>query len=919
MKPTTLTMSAFGPYAGETHLSLSQLGDEGLYLICGDTGAGKTTIFDAIAFALFGEASGTSRDAKTLRSDFADPETPTFVELDFEYQGVGYRIRRTPFYLRPKKRGVGYTSVQPTVEFTAPGKPVITKIADANAAIEELLGIDRNQFSQIVMIAQGEFRKLLTAPTKERAAIFRKLFGTEYLARFQDDLQERKRSLQNRYLALKQTTETLADQAEFGDAAPRALKRQDLRAHEALTLEALAELVGQQNAEDNLELQKADEQVGKLQTSLSDSERKLTRAHQAEAAKQSMQQARERIGRTERALEGQLAALRDCDAHEGRRKELAARIAAEQAALPSYERLEAARKERERHAAEKKKAAALAEAATHANETLERQIAEANEAIGAFADLGAELARRQTALQDATQLADQARRAGNALARAARNREAAQRAYESARSEHSAAVKAHLGAQQSRLDGQAGILAQALVPDEPCPVCGSTVHPRPAAISGRIPSKEEVSTLQTAAERAARKAQDASNAASAALALERKAHDELASFLAEQGRSAGKPQEMIRTASEIHDSARNAQEREKAEIGKLEEQRQAQEQAKSRAKSLQGEAERTAKLHDQAIEALNEATRKLAASDATLTELQEHVAHPSAAEARTALDALQKELAKLTDQRNAAEEAVRRSQSEIEQLKAQCGAFGQSMALAEGIDADAEAEEKRRLEEALLRARAERDALSVRLHANERIASSLAHMQAQSEDIEERFGEIALLADVASGKLAGTDRVAFETYVQGIYFDRIIDAANRRLEVMSSGRYLLQRRIDATTRRGQSGLDLDVFDHYTGKARDASSLSGGESFEASLSLALGLSDVVQSSAGGVQLDTMFIDEGFGSLDPDALQQAIRMLSTLSGGGKLIGIISHVEELKEAIDRKIVVSAGRGGSSVSFDW
>ena len=206
----------------------------------------------------------------------------------------------------------------------------------------------------------------------------------------------------------------------------------------------------------------------------------------------------------------------------------------------------------------------------------------------------------------------------------------------------------------------------------------------------------------------------------------------------------------------------------------------------------------------------------------------------------------------------------------------------------------------------------------MRLNANRRIASSLDDIMRRSSSIEERFGAIAQLADAACGKLSGTDRVTFETYVQGIHFDRIIAAANRRLGVMTNGRYELLRRGDAANRKAQSGLDLDVFDNYTGKARDASSLSGGESFQASLSLALGLSDVVQSSAGGVRLDTMFIDEGFGSLDPEALQQAIKMLSTLSGGGKLIGIISHVEELKEAIDRKIVVTASRSGSTLSLE-
>lgn len=265
-----------------------------------------------------------------------------------------------------------------------------------------------------------------------------------------------------------------------------------------------------------------------------------------------------------------------------------------------------------------------------------------------------------------------------------------------------------------------------------------------------------------------------------------------------------------------------------------------------------------------------------------------------------------------------AEQAVSGAQETIKQAMARRQALEEQLSRTSTIDKDAEQASFDAANDKLSQLESERDAIISRLNTNKRIASSLGAIAQQSASIEERFGSIAQLADVACGNLSGVDRISFETYVQGIFFDRIIAAANKRLDLMSSGRYELLRRSDATNRKAQSGLDLDVFDNYTGKARDASSLSGGESFQASLSLALGLSDVVQSSAGGVQLDTMFIDEGFGSLDPDALQQAIRMLSTLSGGGKLIGIISHVEELKEAIDRKVVVTSSRAGSSITLD-
>ncbi|MEE0844770.1 MAG: SMC family ATPase [Eggerthellaceae bacterium] len=919
MKPLDLTMCAFGPYAGETYLPLSELGNDGLYLICGDTGAGKTTIFDAVAFALFGETSGTSRDVKTLRSDFANPDTPTFVELRFEYKGSVHRIRRTPYYLRRKKRGEGYTAIQPTVEYEAPGKTAITKISDANAAIEALLGIDRDQFSQIVMIAQGEFRRLLTAPTKERAAIFRKLFGTEYLARFQDELQEEKRSLQIGYSTLRQTTEMLADQADLGDATPRALKRQDLFEHDALTIDALADLVADQNAEDSSKLQDEDARIEQTRSQLSEVDRKLGLAQQAEAARTAMLQARRQIAQTQASLEQQEAALAQCEKLGPRRDDITHKIAAEEAALPSYERLETARQEHGRIVADRDKAQTLLQQAAASRDELQERLEQTRSALESFTDTGEQIAQHQAALQKARDAAEQAQRTSKAFEQARNARAAAQQRYEKLRTENRAAAKRHLEAQQLRLDGQAGLLAQTLEPGIACPVCGSTEHPRPAKPAAHMPSKDEVEQLRTAAQVAADKAQDASNKASAALALERKAKEELTAFLDVRHLASDDPQTLLHAAAELHATARDEQARETAEIDRLASMKQAQEQAKVQKEKLQKQVEQATKLHEQAAQALNDATRKLAANEASIAELQGHVSYPGILEARASLATLKNELKRLSDQQEAAEAAVRKSTSAIEQLNARCEAYAKTMEGAEGIEMAQETLARECLSASLQQSRRTRDTVSARLHANLRIAESLDRMRGQSQDIEQRFGQIAVLADAASGKLPGTERVAFETYVQGIYFDRIIAAANKRLEMMSSGRYLLQRRRDASTKRGQSGLDLDVFDHYTGKARDASSLSGGESFEASLSLALGLSDVVQSSAGGVQLDTMFIDEGFGSLDPDALQQAIRMLSTLSGGGKLIGIISHVEELKEAIDRKIVVSAGSTGSSVSFEW
>ena len=1081
MKPIRLTMSAFGPYAGVVELPLEQLGDEGLYLICGDTGAGKTTIFDAIAFALFGETSGSARGTKSLRSDFAQPDADTYVELEFSYRGQTYRIRRTPLHTRPKKRGEGWTTVAPTVEFEMPDGTVATKTNEANAAIERLLGIDRDQFSQIVMIAQGEFRRLLTSSTKERSAIFRKLFGTEYLARFQDDLAQRRRDLQNDYDALKRTTDTLADQADFGDATARALERQSRRAEGSLTSDRLRTMVGEQVSEDEGSLSSRDELIADARSVRDEASRRVALAKEAALTRELMHQAEQRKIKGEQTLAYAKRVLEAETEKDPQREKLAREIASHEASLEGYARLqkadrsvEDARKTMNAAQAAADKAAgefaeadarskdalsalaayegaeaalARAQAALQKAETARKEADRRMEAFAAFDKakrqsdkLEADSHRADASLLEAEKSLDQARVSANqaranehelkdapaqlASARAAKERadadltalqdlqkryyalcaavrraktdaEDARRKYAESADAYEKALAAHQSAQRRRLDGQAGVIAQTLSPGSPCPVCGSPDHPHPASLQEDIPTKAQVEQLKIAADEALRKTRKASEAASAANALVDKQQADLDSFVAENGGeealtraeaeakwTLAQANELLRQAAESADalvvaqratraaenvektaqddfdakktSAHDAQtswQAAKAATDTLrlslpDTSEQQAEDAKMRAHQDESNAfekvqsaktrvvqhERAKQLvdsldirmkaatedRDKALDDLSLAKTRLSATEAARGEVAAGLAFGSLEEAQKALSDLRARKQVLDAARKEAEDAVRFAEQTVRDAAARQQTLLDQLEGTRSIDGEAEQARFAEADEKLARLESERDALIMRLNANKRIAASLDEISQRSATIEERFGAVAQLADVACGKLSGIDRVSFETYVQGIYFDRIIAAANRRLSVMSKGRYELLRRGDAANRKSQSGLDLDVFDNYTGKARDASSLSGGESFQASLSLALGLSDVVQSSAGGVQLDTMFIDEGFGSLDPEALQQAIAMLSTLSGGGKLIGIISHVEELKDAIDRKIVVTSGRSGSSVTME-
>lgn len=1081
MKPLHLTMCAFGPYAGVVELPLERLGDEGLYLICGDTGAGKTTIFDAIAFALYGETSGSSRGTKSLRSDFADPDADTFVELRFSYRGQEYRIRRTPLYTRAKKRGDGFTTVNPTVEFERPDGSTITKVNEANEAVEALLGIDRSQFSQIVMIAQGEFRHLLTASTKERAGIFRKLFGTGYLARFQDDLAQQRRSLQADYDALKRTTETLADQADFGDATPRALERQSLRADGALTLERLGSLLEQQIEDDTRVFEEAENAISTARVQRDLSSQRLALAQEADSARALMVQANEQKAQGERDLEKARAALQAEQQHDPLRARLEKQIAAQEAALESYARLEKAEHVLAQAKSQLGDAQTTADKIRRSYEEAVARSSEARSALAAYEGAEAALANAKAALQNAENARKEADRRVDAFAafnaatlksnareadarravacmhaaeeqlakakrdsaearaeekkhedapvrleaakaaetraaaevktvqdlqtrgailasavkRAKTDHDAAQEAYRRCASTYEKAVALHHNAQKLRLDGQAGVLAQSLQNGIACPVCGSLEHPHPAPLQNDVPTREEVERLQAAVEAALAKTQNAASEASAAGALIAKHQADLEAFVQENGtreqldKAESEAQCALAQAKKAHREATDslaaltraqhavqyAETAEHAAHENLEARKQSAHEAQAswqaaraaadtlklalpestlqqaeddKAKAHSDEQRARETLHaaidrrdkrdkakrlvddldarlaalaedkEKSLAALSDAKVRMGAAQAARDELAATLPFPSLEEAREMLTQLKERKAKLDAAKMVAEQAIADAQETIKQAETRYQALEEQVSRTSSIDKEAEQASFSAASERLSLLEAERDALVSRLNSNKRIAISLDSIAEKNASIEKRFGSIAQLADVACGNLSGAERISFETYVQGIFFDRIIAAANKRLDLMSSGRYELLRRSDATNRKAQSGLDLDVFDNYTGKARDASSLSGGESFQASLSLALGLSDVVQNSAGGVQLDTMFIDEGFGSLDPDALQQAIRMLSTLSGGGKLIGIISHVEDLKEAIDRKIIVTASRKGSKLELE-
>ena len=916
MRPLKLTISAFGPYAGRTEIDFEALGRSGLYLITGDTGAGKTTIFDAVTFALYGEASGGVRSAGMLRSKYAGAETPTFVELEFSYAGKFYTVRRNPEYERPAKRGGGFTRQGAEAELRRPDGRVITKQADVNAEIRNILGVDRNQFSQIAMIAQGDFLKLLLADTKERQSIFRELFHTGIYQTFQEKLKEE-------YLALwhscddgrKSIRQGLGGircpelTPEFGRA--KQARDGELPAEETVLL--LQELIRR----DEAELAETDELLKGLEgrlaavnmcLGLADSRRKTLAG--LESTGKALQEKQAELT----AAEGRLQKTEEVQCEIEALKQEAASL---QAILPDYRRREQLSEDL---AKRKQQSIRIRNVLQQKDAQLENLTAgltsmreEKKELENAGADMERLLSAQNQLRQQYTDMKELSTLFADVHRLERRNEEdrrlyqAASDAWKKARAEYDSMVQAYL-------DEQAGILAERLEEGKPCPVCGSTQHPAPARKADRAPSKAELEDAGEAADERQKEMADASRSAEGSRTALQAKQDEL------------------ERRCDSRFGAVPLWETEAALPGQL---------ADTEAKGKQ--VTRQLKLTEQKLRRLQELNEKIPAEENRVRAAEADIAETenALASAQTGIEHTERQLealsenlqfdteaeasghlSSLSERTKQLQKSVQEAQERYRLCKeAVAGLEGQQAQLREQLNqlADLQDEEVIRGElEAVTAeketAEARKQACGIRLDSNTGILRRTREKTAELEQLEKRCAWMKALSDTANGTVAGKEKIMLETWVQMAFFDRILDRANTRFFIMSDGQYELKRREEAENLRGQSGLELNVIDHYNNTERSVRTLSGGESFKASLSLALGLSDEIQSAAGGIRLDTMFVDEGFGSLDEESLRQAVNALAGLTESNRLVGIISHVAELKNRIDRQIVVTKDKSGGS-----
>lgn len=1088
MRPLKLTMSAFGPYADEVTIDFSLLGTSGIYLICGDTGAGKTTIFDAISFALFDRPSGEFRQSRNLRSDFAAPGVKTFVELEFEHGGSRYRIRRNPAYERPKLRGKGVTTEGPDASLenlSRPDEAPVNRPSAVNERVRELLGIDRGQFSQIVMIAQGDFRRLLAADTKERSAILRRLFGTAPYLDFERALEARRKKLDEKGRSIHDNVRGVMGMIAVEGDESRAETLAHARDSESPDVDSLLSLLAAQDDYDGKLLSTLGAQLRDVRAQKDRVSALVERVRQVDVTRRDIKVEADALAVAEGLAGKRRRELAEWEAREPEARDLADRVAVLRGELPRYEELDRAREQTEAGRRDLANASSSCARTQRERDEAEATLQRARDRREHLAGVGAELERTRAARTEAERALERAQKAvsdcrelerrdgevtaarksaGKAAARLESEerdlREAervsfdiestvrrltdaperlarveaelaeltrlsrqasqtlskirlrekgvadARRAWEDASSAQKAAGDAFDEAQRvyarterAFFDGQAGIMASELADGQACPVCGSKVHPAPARLAGHVPTQDEVRSTREAADASRRRLEEASSSTSRASAILSSSQAELDLLTQTEGDAKKVSERILELEGKVDDAERKRSST-KEDAKSLEESRKALEAAHAKLDAARHAV-------DAARSAKSEADARLGRASVSLREFKRTVEVGDAAEASERLESAREALAKekrgeehlrsLVEERkrldseipelaSAAKEAEARldsarsneetSRTTLSRLEAKAQALAQGLSLRSRHDAEFKAKElderrskieagvdvaKASLETALRDVEArkrtrkaleqqlsalvdglgvvdsetlsdkarelehEREGLEERSSAigsrrksNREVSRRLEELDARYGEVSETYGEVSALAYTAAGRLAGKERLSFETYLQARWFDRVIDAANRRLDVMTNGRFELERHKGQRVGAAQSGLDLDVRDTFTGKPRPASTLSGGESFKASLSLALGLSDVVQASAGGVRLDAMFVDEGFGTLDEESLGLAVRTLSELSGSNKLVGIISHVEELKESIDSKIVVESTRDGSHAHIE-
>lgn len=916
MKPIKLTLAAFGSYKNETTIDFTRLGSNGLYLIAGDTGAGKTMLFDAITFALYGKPSGTDRTANDLRSDYAQDTDRPFVRFTFSVGGQEYTVTRNLPYTRPAERGSGDVTVKSNarLEFSN-GSPSIEGIETVNKKVIEIIKLDHTQFSQIEMIAQGAFRELLSASTEERIKIFRKLFQTERYDKLQEflkgELKELNKQLDIENAALAQETKHIqcADDDPEADSLRQALENGLL---DNLWTDLIDRFLGRDQKTAGI----IEDKIGKAEKRLEDLGKLIEKAEKQanllQAEKDKEQKVSNKSVLNEKLKEAQ-GKKPDID-------KLTQEIGTIKGSLDDYDTLaELKRSQKELGTIIEEKGDKI-EKSKSANQKLSDEIKNLKGELTGLANAGAQkvtLENEQKNLGTEKNNLDQLNKDITQIQKDCDLYRTTREEYLQASKEAQIKKAEADEKEKAFLDEQAGIMAEKLEEGKPCPVCGSVHHPNKAVKSATAPTEDEVNKAKKDAETAQKKAGEKSTAASELLGKINTAQEAAKKTIQELlGECDIKeaPQRINNRLEEIKNSINNLAGKIQTEANNIARKEFLDKEIPAKEKKLETDKQMVSEMEQNLIadktkkdtigKQINDLTDKLPFVD-------KNAAKTEITNREKQVEIFQKNIEKALKNFNDNDNEISKLQGSINELKKQLDgapAIDKAAVEAEKIDLT---QKKADLDKDVL-------AVNARITNNKTTQKQITNVVNRLNKLEQHIGWMKALADTLTGKNSSSGKVMLETYVQMNYLDRVVAYANTRYMQMSSGQYELKRADSTSGGSKQQGLDLNVLDHHTGKERSVNSLSGGEAFMASLSLALGLSDAVQASAGGIRLDSLFVDEGFGSLDGESLQHALRALSDLTEGDRLVGIISHVTELDDIIDKKILISKNEvTGSSATI--
>ncbi|MDD6771822.1 AAA family ATPase [Inconstantimicrobium porci] len=1041
MKPIYLELAGFGAYAKKQAVDFEKLDGKNIFVITGPTGAGKTTIFDAIAYALFDTASGNSRDSKTVRSDYADETMDTYVDLIFEVKNQRYRIKRNPEYLRKKLKGEGTLKVRDKVELVMPDKTVFTKKTDVNNKIKEILGIDKDQFKQIVMLPQGEFKKMLESSSEEKEKIFRKVFNTEKFNNIQEYLKNKSKSM---YVDIKSMVEQ---------------RNTNISNIECDEDSKLYELINREDKDVDFIIEKAkiqirdeEQKLAEITESINKKKEEMLKVNndkaKAEEVNKNIEQ-KNKVEEQKKEMESKISVVKEKEHHLNRAKKALKVLSVEE---KLNEKIKSVENEKNELSEITKKIAVTEEQFKKSIEDLKSEeskedlrVKTANE----IADLKKYLdrikgyeAKKNEILKNKQQLTalDNSRITctkrveelkKNILALEKENEEVQKAKVEREKKlqqynevnniikvieEYQSKIKLKndkfvIHKEQSALyiekqkeaerekhqyeymdecykREQAGILALNLEEGTPCPVCGSVSHPQPAKVGGTIYSEDQIKKQKKIYEEADKAKNEKYNEVQKLNAEIKMFDDQLNDIKANLKKQLEEAsykfdveknmEESLYELKAIRTKIINHGKQLKAEIDK-------EQNVKSNLENSKNECEKDENTIKSANEKYTELLRVTSAFEAEVKSLEADI--PEEIRSTLSLLAKIKEKENILEEMKKALESARKVNNDLnmkltaekttkltkisniekfekdtEELKVQVNNviteqgftshedYSSSIMQEEQIDEldrrirkfhedlavisnlfdnlakktkDFEVQDISKFDEMISALREEEKALAEsqmklnnRVNNNKKTLDNITEITAKISSKEEKYKVLAKVSNMALGN--NSNKISFERYVLAAYFDDVIKAANVRLDKLADGRFFLSRSEETLDgRKRKEGLEMNVYDYYTGKSRPVKTLSGGESFKASLALALGLSDVIQSYAGGVEMNTMFVDEGFGTLDDDSLENAIECLLDLQSGGRLVGIISHVQSLKDRIGTRIEVTKDVTGSSLKL--